>query len=263
MMITTESISAAAEKWFGIKADPGDLEKMRLWLLESCGEGGPDGACETGSEILEKAFLSGKAAAFLTVNETYFFREPVHFSFLWELLPSFGNTTLQICSAAVASGCEAYSIAMMIEAYNKDAGKPIAYHIDAFDINPMVIETAKKGIYSLRTLREDGSVLHHMTEPYLLKSDSALHIDMELAKNISFFVHNLMHELPSKDYDLIFFRNAFIYFTPQNRGKVLSNLSCSLKEGGILIMGVSETAQAGHTDFSAKNKNDVFYFQKT
>jgi chemotaxis methyl-accepting protein methylase len=70
-----------------------------------------------------------------------------------------------------------------------------------------------------------------------------------------------MHELPST-YDLVFFRNAFIYFSEQSRKRVLSNLSAALKKGALLILGVSETAGVNHSDFESKNTDDVFYFQK-
>lgn len=255
------------EERFGIKAEPDDVEKLYSYILNTYGSTDPG--------IIDKLFLSGEAADFLTVNETYFFREPVHFSFLRELLPSFERTGIRICSAAVASGCEAYSIAMLIESYNRSLEKPIPYFIDAFDINPRVIETARKGIYSSRTLREDGSCYHYMADPYLKKlgnghpvrsavPNSAIRYQVEpsLKKNIRFFVHNLMNELPPGGYDIVFFRNAFIYFLQRYREHILSNLISVLKEGGILIMGVSETAGVSHAAIDARNRNDIFYFQK-
>ncbi len=120
----TYNISREAEERFGIKADPDDVEKLRTYLWDTYGA--------ENQEIINKVFSSGEAAGFLTVNETYFFREPAHFSFLWDMLPSFERTGIQICCAAVSTGCEAYSAAMMIEAYNRGAGsKPLLYHIDA------------------------------------------------------------------------------------------------------------------------------------
>jgi chemotaxis protein methyltransferase CheR len=245
----------AAGERFGIKADPDDAEKLRVYIRNTYGAENP--------EILEKVFSSGEAAGFLTVNETYFFREPAHFSFLMDILPSFAETGIRICSAAVATGCEAYSIAMLIEAYNKSVARPLFYHIDAFDINPKVIETARRGVYSERTLREDGSCFRYLAAPYLKKTENGYQTDDSLKRNIRFFVHNLMDELPPKAYDLIFFRNAFIYFLPENRKRILSNLSGALEAGGTLIMGVSETAGAHHADLDGKNQSDVFYFQKT
>ena len=250
----TDTLRLAAEEWYGIKADEGDLEKFHTFLLKTYG-----GESQT---ILKRVFLSGEAAGFLTVHETYFFRETAHFAFLGNLLPSFEKSGVQICSAAVATGCEAYSIAMMIEAYNKITETPLSYYIDAFDINPKVIETASQGVYGERAMREDGSCYRYMADPYLRKTAAGYTVDAFLKRNINFFVHNVMNELPRTSYDIIFFRNAFIYFAPQNRDRILSNLSNALKEGGILILGVSETAGAHHADLEEKNTNDVFYFQK-
>ena len=251
--LSQAAISQSAEERFGIKVDSGDVKKLQEYLLKTYGR--------EDEESIDKIFSSGEAAGFLTVNETYFFREPIHFSFLWSFLPSFEGTGIRICSAAVASGCEAYSIAMLIETYNKSIAKPLQYHIDAFDLNPKVIENACKGIYSERALREDGSNFRYMAAPYLTKLESGYQVNSSLKKNICFFEHNLMDALNREAYDFVFFRNAFIYFLPQYRERVLSNLSAVLKEDGILIAGVSETAGICHDDLDAKNQGDVFYFQ--
>ena len=255
----TDSLSREAEERFGIKADPDDIEKLRAYLWDTYGA--------ENQEIINKVFSSGEAAGFLTVNETYFFREPAHFSFLWDILPSFEKTGIHICCAAVAAGCEAYSAAMMIESYNRSAGAlALSYHVDAFDINHRVIETANRGVYGPRALREDGSCFRHMADPYLEKTETEFQVKQSLKKSICFFVHNLMDEIPAKEYDIIFFRNAFIYFSQKNRGRILLNLSKNLREGGILLLGVSETAGAHNVCSDAglvqENRKDVFYFKK-
>jgi len=246
-------IHQAAEEHFGIKVDQSDVKRLQEYMRKTYGR--------EDANIINKVFSSGEAAGFLTVNETYFFREPAHFSFLWNMLPSFADTGIRICSAAVAVGCEAYSIAMLIETYNKSAEKPLRYHIDAFDLNPKVIEAACNGIYSERTLREDGSSFRYMTVPYLKKLENGYQVNSSLKEHISFFKHNLMDALNRDAYDIVFFRNAFIYFLPHYRERILSNLSAVLKNDGILITGVSETAGICHANLDAKNQNDVFYFQ--
>jgi chemotaxis methyl-accepting protein methylase len=251
-------LSREAEERFGIKADPDDIEKLRVYLLDTYGA--------VNQEIINKVFSSGEAADFLTVNETYFFREPAHFSLLWNILPSYEKTGIRICCAAVSTGCEAYSAAMMIETYNRMIAAPLSYQIDAFDINHRVIETACRGVYGPRALREDGSSFRYMVDPFLEKKENEYRAAPLIKKNINFFVHNLMDEIPAKEYDLIFFRNAFIYFSQKNRGRILLNISKVLRECGILLLGVSETAGA-HTGCSdaglcQENRKDVFYFKK-
>ncbi|MCL2478900.1 MAG: hypothetical protein FWF22_05320 [Treponema sp.] len=254
----SDIIVKKAEEQFGIKTDPGDAKRLHSWICEKYGS--------DDQRTIDSVFLSGEAAEFLTVNETYFFREPSHFIFLRDLLPSFEKTGLQICCAAVSSGCEAYSIAMLIETYNRDAKKNLRYSIDAFDINRKAINTACQGDYSARTMREDGSSFHYIANRYLKKTESAAGIryqaDLSLKKNINFFVYNLMDRLEHREYDIIFFRNAFIYFTQRNRERILSNLISVLGEDGILISGISETSLIENPDIESKNRKDVFYFQK-
>jgi len=271
-MTKASDLALTAEERFGIKADPDAVEKLYSYIQNGYGR--------VDADSIDKVFSSGEAADFLTVNETYFFREPAHFSFLLNLLPDFekkirennspANARMQICCAAVSSGCEAYSIAMLIEAFNRSVARSLPYHIDAFDINPRVIETARQGCYSARTLRDDGSVFRYMADPYLKKTENApgtqpcrYRVEPSLKKNIRFFVHNLMERLPPKEYDIVFFRNAFIYFSPRYRERILSNLIAVLREGGIFITGVSETAAVHHAGIEEKNRSDVFYFQKS
>lgn len=253
-------LALTVEDRFGIKADGDALDKLRIWLRETCG--GED------EETVKKAFDSGAAALPLTVNETYFFREPAHFNLLRTMLPSCKGV-LRICSAAASTGCEAYSIAMIIEDYNRGLGilpgaehEAIRYHIDAFDINSQVIETAKKGIYGPRSLREDGRCFRHLCERWLEKQGERYRMDPSLKKHIRFFIHNIMDPLPSDSYDLIFFRNAFIYFSARSRVQVLSNLAHALADGGKLIVGVSETVGVRSPAFEEVTDSDVYYFIK-
>jgi len=254
-----EHLIRMAEEKYGIKADSYDIEKLKDHLLS---------LDNVNIKLLENIFSSGEATSFLTVNETYFFREPVHFYLLKEKLSVFNQSEVRICSAATSYGCEAYSIAMLLDMFSKNAERRFSYKIDAFDINPFVIETACRGIYKQNSLREDGSCFSYLTDIYLKKEDTNFIVDSKLKNNINFFVHNILNELKDEYYDVIFFRNAFIYFIPDYREKVISNLSNALKENGILIMGVSETSTVKHSNLEQiiehqiTLKEEVFFFKK-
>ena len=94
------------------------------------------------------------------------------------------------------------------------------------------------------------------------KIHNGYQVDLKLKKNITFFVHNIMNTLSADKYDLIFFRNAFIYFSQHYRSLILDNLTAALRENGILIAGVSETAGISHENLVQINENDLFYFRK-
>jgi chemotaxis protein methyltransferase CheR len=205
-------------------------------------------------------------ARLLTVNETYFFREQVHFSVLLrELLPGFSalGRPVRICSAATSLGCEAYSIAMMLDYYKHISGpNPFSWEIDAFDIDQDVIETANKGYYRANAFREDGIQWKFLLDRYVSVTEGKYQVDPRLRDHIHFYLHNIMDGLPVQTYDLILFRNVSIYFSAKSRSKVMNILANALVPGGYLMVGISETAGVEHPLLANCFKEEAFYFQK-
>jgi chemotaxis protein methyltransferase CheR len=70
-----------------------------------------------------------------------------------------------------------------------------------------------------------------------------------------------MEALPGT-YDLIFFRNALIYFSPENRRRVLDNLIQALADGGSLFVGASETSSVEEDRLELTHHQGAFYFTR-
>jgi chemotaxis protein methyltransferase CheR len=200
---------------------------------------------------------------YLTVNETYFFREGAHFELLESFLPEFTNLgrPIQICSAAVSIGCEAYSIAMFLD-YQLKKGLDFDFAVDAFDVSAESIETAKNARYTSNTIRTDGSSWKHILDSYLIHDNNEYIVTQNIRRKVRFFPHNIMRGL-DKQYDIIFFRNSLIYFSSKNRISVINNLTESLFNNGLLFTGVSETASVKHPLLESRCFSDAFYFKKT
>jgi chemotaxis protein methyltransferase CheR len=200
---------------------------------------------------------------YLTVNETYFFREGAHFDLLAGILPELAELgrPLQICSAAVSIGCEAYSIAMLLD-YHINKGLDFDFSVDAFDVSVDAIEMAKNARYTSNALRCDGSSWKHILDSYLIDDGGEYVVSQNIRRKVRFFPHNIMRGL-DKQYDVIFFRNSLIYFSSKNRIFVINNLVESLFLNGLLFMGVSETSSVKHPLLLNRNSSNVFYFQKT
>jgi chemotaxis protein methyltransferase CheR len=260
----------------GINAAPDSLAKLKEYLESVSGSSPAD--FNTCDKLLSTEEGIAAAARFVTINETYFFREPVHFKLLARrFLPQFKKMSrpIRICSAASSTGCEAYSLAMLMDFYNR--GKelflpyadisssvrtdPVKYEIDAFDVNPEVIDYARNGRYTENTLRDDGSEWRPIMDIYLKKEGKAYTVAPFLRDKINFFTHNIMDGLDGP-YDLIFFRNALIYFSPKARSGALDSLAGALDGGGFLIVGVSETASVDHPRLENAGPPGVFYFRK-
>jgi chemotaxis methyl-accepting protein methylase len=251
------------EQTLGIRAAADALEKLREYLEDQYGTSCFDspGFYDQILAFPEEIFT---AARLLTINETYFFREEAYFDLMRrEFLPRFARLSrpLRICSAATSIGCEAYSLAMVIEDYKRRV-QPLSYGIDAFDINPEAIATAKQGRYTGNSLRDDGSRWKFLLDSFTQVEGQDLVIDPAIRKHVRFFTHNLLAGLMGNRYDLIFFRNALIYFSMDKRRVILDYLADALFEGGFLVLGVSEIPAVSHPRLLSQHSTGTFYFRK-
>ena len=249
------------ERALGIKAGSEALVSLNEHIEKSCGD-----SFIKNPAVFER-FLSSREriydiSKFLTVNETYFFREEVHFEILSSLLPELArlNRPIKICSAAVSIGCEAYSIAMLFDYYIKK-GLGIDFSIDAFDINSNVIEAAKNARYTANSFRVDGSSWKYILDLYIIPDNGEYIVSNNIREKVHFFTHNIMCGL-DKQYDIIFFRNSLIYFSSKSRLSVLNNISDALLNNGYLFLGASETSSVNHPLLLNRISCDAFYFQK-
>lgn len=182
---------------------------------------------------------------YISTNQTEFFREPHHFTFLRErVLPELEvDKTVRIWSTACSSGEEPYSIAMTLS----DAiASPSTWNcrILASDISTRMLAKAATGQYSharINSLQSDLVRRHFL----LGKGD---HMDLVKIKphiaNMAVFRRiNLMDDrYPIKSLlDVIFCRNVMIYFDRKTQAAVLAKLSRYLKPGGYLFIGHSES----------------------
>ncbi|MCL2793439.1 MAG: chemotaxis protein CheR [Spirochaetaceae bacterium] len=249
------------EQILGIKAGGEALIKLNNYLEEICGGSFIEkpAAYEELLTSREKIFEISKI---LTIGETYFFREGLHFDLLLKFLPQLAklNRPLQICSAATSIGCEAYSIAMLLD-YQVKNGLHFDFAIDAFDVNAEAIEVAKNARYSSHTLRKDGSDWKYILDLYLIPEEKEFVVSQDICKKVRFFTHNIMRGL-EKQYDVIFFRNSLIYFSSKSRLTVLNNLAESLLSKGLLFLGVSETSSVNRPHLAHRNLSNAFYFEK-
>lgn len=186
----------------------------------------------------------------VTTNKTDFFREPAHFQILTDIvLPSFvdpasySGQCFTVWSAGCSSGEEPYTLAMVLSEFA--ALHPgFRFSVIATDISTKVLEKAQLGIYD----EERVAMLPLTTKQrYLMKSKDRsrgqVRIAPELRALIRFERVNLMDEQYRRPelLDVIFCRNVIIYFERMNQERLLGRLCSSLKPGGYLFLGHSET----------------------
>jgi len=191
-------------------------------------------------------------ADFISTNKTEFFREKEHFNFLNgnvfpEYLKNYRSDQFQelkIWSAGCSSGQEAYSIGIQFEEFMRENGVRLEYSIMATDISRKMLKLASEAVYPMSQVEE---LTMELKRRYFLKSkntkDNKVRVIKQIRDNIRVGHMNLMEGLYpyQTQFDVIFLRNTLIYFDQKVQFKVLIKVIDSLKTGGYLFIGHSES----------------------
>lgn len=183
----------------------------------------------------------------ITTNKTDFFRESSHFDFLQKhILPEFAggkSTDLQfkIWSAACSSGEEVYTLAMVLDDFNRK--QRLNFSLKGSDLSHRVLVKARDAVYHLKQLIP---VPEEFKKRYMLKSRDpqklVARFKPEIRNKVSFFQKNLMDaDYGTEKFHLIFCRNALIYFDKDKQQEVVNKLVKQLYPGGYLFLGHSES----------------------
>lgn len=181
----------------------------------------------------------------VTTNETSFFRTPRIWDYFQnEFLPKWvaanPGRQLKIWSAAASSGEEAFSLAICCTNFQIKNPK-FDFRIIATDISTEVLKEAEQGIYNGRSvefLRKSKPEL--FTQYFVAGTEETFKVSPKLKTKISFSTHNLF-TVKKEQFDIVFLRNVLIYFNGVDQEKVLKNVGKSIPEGGMLVIGESES----------------------
>lgn len=175
----------------------------------------------------------------LTTNETFFFREASHFSFLAEqVLPQLPGYDIRVWSAACSSGEETYSLAMTLAHCLGTTG----WELLGSDINRSVLNRAQKGHYPM--LRHEG-ISEDFLSRYCLKGtgryEGTFLIKESLRNKVRFKQVNLKASMAGLGkFDVIFLRNVLIYFEQATKLEIVRRVLGQLKTGGFLFISHTE-----------------------
>jgi chemotaxis protein methyltransferase CheR len=206
---------------------------------------------EIQSKLLHEKDFFPKLIAYLTVNTTELFRDPTYFLSLrknvMEVLKTYPS--IKIWVAGCSTGEEVYSLAILL----RECGLK-RYLIYATDINPMNLEAAKKGIYSLETVQKGSrnylqSGGHHSLSDYYTAAYDSVQLIPSLLENVVFSDHSLATDSVFSEVHFISCRNVLIYFDRELQDRVFKLFKDSLIRNGFLGLGSKETLQ-----FSAVNE---------
>ena len=189
----------------------------------------------------------------LALCETRFFRDRQIFARLAsEIIPAAltrrGHERARIWCAGVATGQEAYSIAMIIEDMRAEGLNPAA-EIVASDFSERLLDKARAGLYTQFEVQR-GLPIRKLIA-HFEKAGDLWRISDRLRASVRFESHNLMrHPGELGSFDIIILAHVLSSFDPIMRSEVLTRLADALAPEGVIVLGAGEALPEGVEGFT-------------
>src|SRR5271155_5390818 len=198
----------------------------------------------------------------LLINVTGFFRDAAVFEFLAKsVIPDLvrdhpADRPLRIWVAGCSSGEETYSLAMLFREQIDASKRDVKLQIFASDVDPDAVASAREGLYPDSI---EANVSPERLARFFAKEDRFYRISAELRSSVVFTVHDVLADPPFSRLDFISCRNLLIYLLPEAQAKVVSLFHFALREGGLLLLGNSETIGNLDGRFDVVSKAERLY----
>lgn len=203
----------------------------------------------------------------MTTNETLWFRDEYPFELLKnKILPDLASTksSLKIWSAASSSGQEPYSIAMCVKEFLNTQKKAFSggVQITGTDISTIMLDNCKSGYYDSLALSRGLSDERKRT--FFDSHDNGVwQVKDSIKAMVNFRQLNLLnsYNLMGK-FDLVFCRNVLIYFSPEIKTQIISQIHGVLNANSYLFLGASESISGLSQGFDMVRCNPGIVYQK-
>ena len=179
----------------------------------------------------------------MVTNVTGFFRDPKVFETLAgqlasELLAHDWPQPFRVWVAGCSSGEEAYSLGMLLLEQMPASVRDPVLQIFASDIDEEALAMARFGAYPdvIRT-----AVSEERLKRFFVSENGRLRVSEPLRNIVTFSRHDVLRDPPFSRLKLVFCRNLMIHLTREARAQALTAFHFSLLDGGLLLLGASES----------------------
>jgi chemotaxis protein methyltransferase CheR len=182
----------------------------------------------------------------LTIHVSQFFRNPTMFDKLrYQVLPGLfasrirgGYDSMRIVCLGCAGGEEPYSLAILLREYFSSEMRSIRVAIQGVDIDAETLRAAQQALYAEDHVKEVPVALK---ERYFRQDGLKFRLVPELRDMVSFRQADISDTSGYAPAVLVLCRNTLIYFARPDQEKILLGIADILPEGGIVVLGKSET----------------------
>ncbi|HKK50257.1 MAG TPA: CheR family methyltransferase, partial [Myxococcota bacterium] len=169
------------------------------------------------------------------------------------------DDTVRAWVPGCSSGEEAYSIAMLMDEAIRRQRKNLGIQIFATDLDPDAVEFARAGLYPSSSVDE---LPPDLLARHFEASGDQYRVHKRLRDSVVFAVQNLISDPPFSNLDLISCRNVLIYLEPELQHRLLDMFHFSLRSGGCLFLGNSESTGTRRHLFEEVSKQWRLYTRK-
>jgi two-component system CheB/CheR fusion protein len=198
----------------------------------------------------------------LLINVTSFFRDTKVFDLLADkIVPDLiqnqpEDRPLRIWVAGCSSGEETYSLAMLFREQIVAAKRELKLQIFASDIDTDAVASAREALYPATIAAE---VSPERLARFFLKEGRSFRVSPELRASVVFTVQDVLADPPFSRLDMVSCRNLLIYLSPDAQKRAISRFHFALRDGGVLLLGTSETVGSDNCHFDILSKAERIY----
>lgn len=203
----------------------------------------------------------------LLIGVTSFFRDPEAFAVLEaSVIPKLfqgkpAGGVVRAWTAGCSTGEEAYSIAILLQEALETLKQNFKIQVFATDIDSRAVAVARAGLYPA-SISEDISP-ERLARFFTLEADGITYrVHKGIRDMLVFSEQDLIRDPPFSKLDLITCRNLLIYLGTDLQKKLVSMFHYSLKPGGMLFLGTSETVGSFVDLFATLDRKSKLYQRK-
>jgi two-component system CheB/CheR fusion protein len=198
----------------------------------------------------------------LLISVTRFFRDHQAFDALKEhlaerYLPDMERSKFRAWVPGCATGEEAYSVAMVLAEAMEESGRTLDVDIFATDLSAAAVEKARQGVYPPNI---EADVSPQRLKRFFVRTEEGNYrINKEIRDQLVFAEHNILHDPPFSNLDLLCCRNLLIYLNNQAQAAVKDAFRYGLRQDGLLLLGTAEGMDTARSKFQEVDKRWRLY----
>ncbi len=167
-----------------------------------------------------------------------------------------GDEQIRAWVAGCATGEEAYTVAMSLSEQAGLTKSAREIQVFATDIDEPAIAAARASAYT-EGISIDVSPTR--LRQFFSRDSEKYHVKKNIREKVLFAAHNVLRDPPFSRVDLVCCRNLLIYLDRQAQNFALEMFHFALKPGGLLFLGISESADSAGDLFTVVDKKNRIY----